>query len=394
MTSCAPAYLWLTKSSPRLRNNNESTDMEFIPIACPRIGEAEAKSVYDVVKSGWISMGKKVQEFERMACDYTGAKHALAMNNGTSTLHSILIALGIGPGDEVITPSLTYISSANVILYQGATLELCESDPQTFNVTPEQIREKITPRTKAFMTVDLKGLPVDFDAFNSLSQETGIPFISDSAESYGAIYKGQKVGTQALAHSFSFFANKNITTGEGGMVTTNDDELFEKLTIIRNQGQEGRYNHTWLGNNFRMPDVLAAIGVEQFKKIDTLLTEKVAIANRYTEAFSSVDAVRPPPVPDYVDRPSWYMYAISVDAARRDGLLDHLAAKDIDTRLSFPPVHIQPYYVERFGYGVNDLPLAMEAFNSFVDIPIWADMGEANQERVIRETLSFLSSQY
>ncbi len=364
--------------------------MDFIPIACPRIGEVEAKAVYDVVKSGWISMGKKVQEFERMACDYTGAKHALAMNNGTSTLHSALIALGIGPGDEVITPSLTYISSANVILYQGATLVLCENDPETLNVTPELIREKITPKTKAFMTVDLKGLPVDFDAFNALSEETGIPFISDSAESYGAIYKGQKVGTQALMHSFSFFANKNITTGEGGMVTTNDDDLFEKLTIIRNQGQEGRYNHTWLGNNFRMTDVLAAIGVEQLKKIDTLLTEKVEIANRYTEEFAKIDGVRAPHVPGYVDRPSWYLYAITVDPARRDGLLDHLASKEIDTRLSFPPVHIQPYYVDRFGYAPGDLPIAKQSFDSFVDIPIWADMGEANQDRVIGEISAFL----
>lgn len=366
--------------------------MTFIPIACPRIGEDEAKAVYDVVKSGWISMGKKVQEFERMACDYTGAKHAVAMNNGTSTLHATLVALGVGPGDEVIIPSLTYISSANVILYQGATLVLCESDPLTFNVTPELIREKITSKTKAFITVDMKGLPVDFDAFRALSEETGIPFISDSAESYGAIYKGKKVGNQALVHSFSFFANKNITTGEGGMVTTNDDDLYEKLCIIRNQGQEGRYNHTWLGNNYRMTDVLAAIGVEQLKKIDTLLTEKVEIARRYTEAFSETDTVRAPFVPDYVDRPSWYMYSITVDPARRDQLLDHLAMKDIDTRLSFPPVHIQPYYVDRFGYAPEDIPIAMQTFSSFVDIPIWADMGMANQKKVINEICSFLGN--
>lgn len=364
--------------------------MTFIPIACPRIGEDEAKAVYDVVKSGWISMGKKVQEFERMACDYTGAKHALAMNNGTSTLHASLIALGIGPGDEVIIPSLTYISSSNVILYQGATPVLCENDSLTFNVTVDQIREKITTKTKAFMTVDMKGLPVDFDAFVALSEETGIPFISDSAESYGAEYKGKKVGTQALIHSFSFFANKNITTGEGGMVVTDDDDLFEKLTIVRNQGQEGRYNHTWLGNNFRMSDVLAAIGVEQLKKIDTLLDEKVVIAQRYTEAFEKTKTVRPPFVPDYVDRPSWYMYSITVDPALRDPLLKHLATKDIDTRLSFPPVHIQPYYVDRFGYAPEDVPTAMASFNSFVDIPIWADMGVDNQERVISEIYTFL----
>lgn len=364
--------------------------MAFIPIACPRIGEEEARAVYDVVKSGWISMGKKVQEFESMACAYTGAKYAVAMNNGTSTLHAILCALDIGPGDEVILPSLTYISSANVALYLGASPVLCENDPLTFNVTPEHIKEKITSNTKAFMAVDLKGLPIDYDAFRCLSEETGVPFIADSAESYGAVYKGEKVGAQALAHSFSFFANKNITTGEGGMVTTNDKDLYEKLVIIRNQGQEGRYNHTRLGYNYRMPDVLAAIGVEQLKRIDTLLDEKVAIAERYTKAFSDVQGIRPPHVPDYVDRPSWYMYSITVDAARRDSLLDYLAAKEIDTRLSFPPIHIQPYYAGRFGYVPEDMPVAMQTFNSFVDIPIWADMGADNQDRIIEEILSFL----
>ncbi|MEQ8667384.1 MAG: DegT/DnrJ/EryC1/StrS family aminotransferase [Rhodospirillales bacterium] len=365
--------------------------MDFIPIANPRVGEDEARAVYDVVRSGWISMGKKVQAFEDMATGYTGAKHAIAMNNGTSTLHALLIALDIGPGDEVILPTLTYISSSNVVLYQGATPVLCESDPATFNVTPEQIREKITPRTKAFMTVDLKGLPVDFDAFNALSEETGIPFISDSAESYGAVYKGQRVGAQALAHSFSFFANKNITTGEGGMVTTNDTALYEKLLIIRNQGQEGRYNHTHLGHNYRMTDVLAAIGIEQLKKIDDLLDTKVEIAATYSAAFAAIDGVTAPLVPDYVDRPSWYMYAITVDANKRDSLLEFLAGRQIDTRLSFPPVHVQPYYVDRFGYRRNDFPLAMQAFDSFVDIPIWADMGDDNQNRVIDSIRAFFT---
>jgi perosamine synthetase len=241
------------------------------------------------------------------------------------------------------------------------------------------------------MAVDMKGLPVDYDAFIDLSEETGLPFIADSAESYGAIYKGRKVGSQALAHSFSFFANKNITTGEGGMVTTNDTALCEKLQIIRNQGQEGRYNHTWLGNNFRMTDVLAAIGIEQLKRIDTLLEEKVVIAARYTEEFEQYPNVRPPFVPTYVDRPSWYMYSITVDADRRDPLIAHLTAQEIDTRLSFPPVHIQSYYVKQFGYHPDDFPLARTAFETFLDIPIWADMGDENQKHVIDQIKTFLA---
>ena len=364
--------------------------MDFIPIANTYIGEEEAQAVYDVVRSGWISMGKKVQEFEANVAGYVGARHALAMNNVTSTLHAILTALGIGPGDEVILPTLTYISTSNVVLYLGAKPVLCECDPLTFNVEPEHIRPHITEKTKAFMTVDMKGQPVDFDAFNTLSRETGIPYVSDSAESLGAIYKGEKAGSQALVHSFSFFANKNITTGEGGMVTTNDTDLYEKLVIIRNQGQEGRYNHTWLGNNYRMPDILAAFGIEQFRRVDWLMEEKSKLAAYYNRAFADYPQIKTPLVRDYVGRPSWYMYSILVDPARRDGLLEYLKDNNIDTRLSFPPVHIQPYYVQQFGYRPGDYPVSWETFRSFVDIPIWVGMGQERQDYIIERITEYL----
>lgn len=366
--------------------------MNFIPIASPRIQEEEAKAAYEVVKSGWISMGKKVQEFENSLCEYTGAKYGIAMNNGTSTLHSILMALNIGPGDEVIIPSLTYISSANVVLYQGATPIFCDNDPLTYNVTTDHIRKKITPKTKAFMTVDLKGLPVDYDSFNELSEETGIPHISDSAESLGSIYKEKKVGTQAFAHSFSFFANKNITTGEGGMVVTNNKELNDKLVIIRNQGQEGRYNHTLLGNNFRMTDILAAIGIEQIKKIDSLLNKKVSIAENYSKAFNEIDGIEPPFVPNYVNRPSWYMYSIRVNPLIQKDLIDYMTRCKIDTRLSFPPIHIQPFYKNKFNFKVNSYSKAYDSFKSFIDIPIWADMGNKNQSLIIDKIKNFMNN--
>lgn len=366
--------------------------MEFIPITNTYIGEEEARAVYEVVKSGWISMGKKVKAFEEMICNYTGAKYAAAMNSGTSTLHSILVALGIGPGDEVILPTLTYISSANVVLFQGATPVLCESDPRTFNVEPNHIREKITDKTKAFMTVDLKGMPVNYDAFVALSKETGIPFISDSAESLGSIYKNQNVGSKALAHSFSFFANKNITTGEGGMVTTNDEELYKRLLIIRNQGQEGRYNHTWLGNNYRLTDIHAALGIEQLKRINWLLSEKQKLAEYYTEAFSGIEGIEPPFVPDYISRHSWYMYSVKLEANKRDWLVGELRARNIDTRLSFPPIHLQPYYKRRFGYNPQDFPVAYKSFSEFLDIPIWVGLSKEKQDYIIKVMSSLVTS--
>lgn len=365
--------------------------MSFIPVAQPVLGEEEARAVYDVVKSGWITMGKKVQAFERAMCDLTGASHAVAMNNGTSTLHAILAALDIGPGDEVIVPSMTYISSVNVVLFVGATPVLCDNDPRTFNTTVEHVRAKITPRTKAIMTVDMKGLPVDYDAFAALSEETGIPFVSDSAESMGAIDRGRRIGgTPALAHSFSFFANKAITTGEGGMVTTENAALAERLRIFRNQGQEGRYNHTYLGQNYRMTDITAAIGIEQVKRLPSTIAEKQRLATRYTEAFAAVPGVTTPYLPDHVDQHSWYMYGITLDAAVRDGLLKHLADQGIETRLSFPPTHIQPYHQKRFGWAEDAFPTAMNSYRTFLDIPIWPGLGDAAQDRVIGEISGFL----
>lgn len=365
--------------------------MEFIPIANPKISEEEAKAAYDVIKSGWISMGKKVEEFENNIAEYLNVNHAVVMNNGTSTLNASLLALDIKPGDEIIVPSLTYISSANVVEYLGAKLVLCDNDFFTFNVEVDHIKSKITNKTKAFMTVDLKGLPIDYDKFTELSNETGIPFIADSAESFGSIYKGKKVGSQALIHSFSFFANKNMTTGEGGVCVTNDIELASKLRIIRNQGQEGRYNHTHLGNNFRMTDILAAVGIEQLKKIDFILDEKVKIADLYKKKFEEIESVETPFVPDYVDRPSWYMYGIKVNELKRDELLKYLEKKNIECRLSFPPVHIQPYFKNKYNFSTNDYPIAYKSFISFLDIPIWAGIEEEKLNYIVKEINTFLS---
>ena len=364
----------------------------FIPVASPLIDENEAKAVYNVVKSGWISMGKKVQEFEKLFCEYSNTKFALAMNNGTSTLHAIMMALDIKPGDEVIIPSLSYISLVNVVLYQGATPILCDSNQNTFNVCKENIKSKITNKTKAFVTVDMKGLPVDYEIFQDLSKDTGIPFISDSAESLGALYKGNAIGSQALVHSFSFFANKNVTTGEGGMIVTNDEKLFRKLSIIRNQGQEGRYNHTMIGNNFRMTDILAAIGIEQLKKIEKSIIDKNFFDQRYQKILSKISGIQTPFIPRYVDRHSWYLYSIMVDSMIRDDLVNFLKNNGIETRLSFPPVHIQPFYKNKYNFNVNDFPDSLTAYSKFIDIPIWSAMGKKRQDLVIENIKKFMSS--
>lgn len=358
--------------------------MDFIPSANTFIDDKEADEVYKTVKSGWISMGKKVEEFEEKIKAVTGAKYAVAMNNGTSTLHAALLTLNVAPGDEVIVPTLTYISSANMVLQCGAKVVLCDSDFKTYNTTTEQIEAVLTPKTKVILTVDLKGMSVDYDPIMNLAQRNNIAVLADSAETLSAEYKNKKVGTQADVHSFSFFANKNITTGEGGMLTTDDEDLYTKMKMIRNQGQDSRFHHIMMGNNYRMTDVLAAIGSVQVDRLDWIIEEKSKIAKFYDDNFADDELIETPYIPDYATQHSWYLYCVMLDeSVDRDGVIQYMREKNVDSRLSFPPVHIQPYYVEKFGYNPEDYPESYRAYSHFIDIPIWAGMTLEQQERVI-----------
>lgn len=364
---------------------------EKIPVANTSVGEEEAKAVYEVVKSGWISMGAQVRAFESNFAAKVEARHAVACNNGTTALHTILAALNIGPGDEVILPSLTFISTANVVLYQGATPVLAECDPKTFNTTADIVRKKITKKTKAIIPVDMMGMPVDYDGFAEF-EKSGIPVIADSAESLGAVYKGRKIGSQCKAHIFSFFPNKNITTGEGGMIVTADRELAEVCAKIRNQGQERRYHHTYLGYNYRMTEMQAAIGNVQLTRFEKSLSEKTRLAKRYDQLLKSISSIETPFVPDYVTQHAWYMYTVFCRSqADRDRAVKELEERNIETRLSFPPIHAQPYYKERFGYREDSLPVTFDTWSRLINIPLWAGMGEERQDFIassLREIFS------
>jgi perosamine synthetase len=356
-----------------------------IPVSKPFIGSEEAKAVYDTVLSGWLRMGNNVEKFEQIFAQYVGAKHAIAMGNGTQTLHALLAALGIGPGDEVIIPTLNYISAANVVLYQGAKLVLCDADPNTLNTTASLIEPLITKRTKAIMPVDLNGMPIDFDEVIKLGEQYNIPIIADSAESFGASYKNEPVGTQALAHSFSFFPNKNITTGEGGMITTENDDLAKKLRILRNQGQEGRYNHTHLGFNYRMTEMQAAIGLEQMKKIDGIIIDKNRIVNRYNELFTKHSFITVPFVPDYVTQHAWFMYTTIFDRRiNRDEVKKMLEDSGVETRVCFKPIHLQPYLKGRFD---QTHPNSDFAYQTLINLPIWYGLGEKDIEYVAEKVI-------
>ena len=362
--------------------------MEFIPIANPCVGREETEAVSKVIKSGWVSMGRKVQEFEKLICEYLGVSHVVAFNSGTASLHAALLAAGVKPGDEVVVPTLSYISSANAILYCGAKPIFCESDPLTFNVTAEELLRRITAKTTAIMTVDLKGMPVDYDSILDISSHAKIPIVSDSAESFGAVYKERKVGIQCPIHSFSFFANKNITMGEGGAITTHDVDWAKKCRIIRNQGQSVRYEHIMIGHNYRPTDYAAAFGIEQVKKVEWIMTEKQKIAEFYNNHFSDHPLIKVPFVPEYVSRHSWYLYCLSfASIVDRDKVVSFMEKERVDSRLSFPPIHLQPIYRQMFGYKEGDYATTERFFNRFIDIPCWINMGLNRMKRVVHVVL-------
>lgn len=357
---------------------------EFIPVAEPYILEEDAKAVYECVRSGWISMGKRVKEFEDAFSEYVGAQHAIAMNNGTSTLHAALNAMGVGEGDEVIVPTLTYISSANSVLFLGAKPVLCECDPKTFNAEPLHMEQLITEKTKVLMPVDMNGLSLNYDRWTEFAAKYNLPILADSAEAAGTKYMDKLVGSQVKAHSFSFFPNKNLTTGEGGMVTTNDDAIAENLRIFRNQGQDYRYHHIELGHNYRMTDIHAALGNVQLARLEWAMKRKREIAAFYYELLKDVPGVRLPYIPDYATRPSWYMFAISLDdKIDRDRFAGRLKEMGIETRCSFPPIHIQPYYVKRFGYKPEDYPVSYKAWKQLLNIPVGLGLTEDQLGRIV-----------
>lgn len=355
-----------------------------IPVSNASLTEEDALAVADAVRSGRVSAGSRVQAFEAAFASYIGAGHAIAVNTGTAALHIALAALGVGPGDEVIVPSLTFISTANVVLYLGATPVLCDCDPDSYNVTAAILEKHITGRTRAMVPVEMNGLPLDYEAIVGLSVRTGVPIVIDSAESLGSSYKGRLVGSQALIHAFSFFPNKTITTGEGGMITTGDARLASTMRTLVNQGQDGRYNHVALGYNYRMTEMQGALGSSQLRRIGVALAEKERIALAYDRDFAGVQGVDVPPRPPYATAQSWFMYSVRLkDVRARDAAAMELARRGIETRLGFPPVHTQPYYRERFGYRDSDLPDCLAAWRRKLDIPAWPGLPEHDRQEIV-----------
>ena len=357
----------------------------MIPIAKPLIGDEEINAVIEVLKSGMLASGKEVKEFEKEFAQYLGAKHGVAVVNGTAALDVALKALRIGPGDEVITTPFTFIASANSILFQGAKPVFADIDPKTYNLDPNEVLEKITDKTKAIVVVHLYGQPADMKAFKEIAEDHKLYLIEDCAQAHGAEFEGQKVGTFGDIAAFSFYPTKNMTTGEGGMVVTNDGELAKKVDLIRNHGQAEKYLHVELGYNLRMTNIAAAIGRAQLKKLDGWNKKRIENAKLLSEGISKIDGLTPPYVDERVKH-VFHQYVIKVEEEfplNRDELMAKLREKGIGSAVHYPsPVHQQPFY-QKLGYPKDICPNAIEASKKVLSLPVHPAVSEKDIDYII-----------
>jgi perosamine synthetase len=362
--------------------------MMEIPLYQPSLSGNEKKYVNECLDSTWISSkGKFIAEFEQQFARYTNVQYAASVCNGTVALHLALIALGIGPDDEVIVPTLTYIASVNAIAYTGATPVFVDSLGDTWQMDPRDVRRKITPKTKAIMVVHLYGHPCDMDLITAAAKEYGLFVVEDCAEAFGSLYKGKHVGSFSDIATYSFFGNKTITTGEGGMVVTNDETLYDRAVHFKGQGlvRHHQYWHDVIGYNYRMTNICAAIGLAQLEQADQFIAKKIQIAGWYKEGLLGL------PVRIHGEygevRHSYWMVSILVEKPeRRDPLRDMLAAEGIETRPFFYPAHTMPMYASKF----QRLPVAENLGWCGINLPSWPGLTRDDVEYVCRVINEFM----
>lgn len=353
-----------------------------IPIANPIIGEEEIKEVVEVLKSGFIAQGPKVAEFEEKFADFVGAKYAIATSSGTTALHVALLACGIGKGDEVITTPFSFAATGNSILYTGAKPVFVDIDKKTFNIDPNKIEEKISKKTKAIMPVHLYGQAADMDKIKEIAEKHDLYIIEDAAQAHGSIYKNTKVGSIGDIACFSFYPTKNMTTSEGGIITTNNKDLAEKSKIYRAHGETKRYEHAVLGYNYRMTDIAAAIGLAQLKKIDDFNQKRINNANYLTSNLKGVKGISTPKVLDGVKH-VYHQYTIKIEKDNRDEWVSFLNDNGIGTGIHYPiPIYKQELYIN-LGYDEN-LEETEKAASSVISIPVHPSISEKDLDTIIK----------
>ena len=367
----------------------------YIPYGRQCIEEDDINAVIEVLRSDFLTTGPKVAEFEQAVAAYTGAAHAVAVSNGTAALHMACLAAGIGEGDEVITSAITFAASANCALFCGARPVFADIDPATYNIDPDDIRRKVTRRTKALIPVHFTGQPCDMDAIHAVADEYGLTVIEDAAHALGAAYKGKKIGALSDMTTLSFHPVKHVTTGEGGMILTNDEALTRRLTLFRSHGitreesmmhrNEGGwyYEQLELSTNCRLTDIQSALGISQISKLDRFVQRRREIARRYDEAFAGLQGiVTPYQAPDGYN--SYHLYVIQVTHMPRRDAFDKLRAAGIGVNVHYIPVYKHPYY-QTHGYADVRCPHAEALYERMISLPMYPLLTDAQQDYVIAQ---------
>jgi perosamine synthetase len=366
-----------------------------IPLSKPYLGEREEELVLEVLRSGRLSLGPMIERFERLIAERVGAPYAVSLTSGTAGLHLLCHALGLGEGDEVITSPVSFVATANCFIVEGATPVFADVDPSTLNLDPAAVEAAITPRTRAIVSVDMFGYPCELDEIRTIASRHGLALISDSAEALGAEYKGSPVGSHGVPAVFGFYPNKQITTGEGGVVTTHSEDEAEVLRSLRNQGRsyESRwFHHVRVGLNYRFTDLQAAVGIAQLEKLDEILALRAAAATRYTELLQGIDGLELPHADDADHRRSWFVFVVRIPrGVDHAGVLEHLAAEGVEAGHYVPCVHLQPYMREQYGFSEGVCPVAEDAGARSVALPFFPEIAAEDQERVVEALKSALS---
>lgn len=381
-------------------NTERKKATEFIPYCQHSISDAEIAEIVDTLKSDWLTKGPKTIRFENELAEYVGSKHAIAVSSCTAALHLLLRAYNIECGDEVITTPMTFVATAEVCEYLGVKPVFVDIDPHDFNIDPLKIEAAITPKTKAIMPVHYGGIPCNLDAIYEIAERHGLHVIEDAAHAIGTMYRGKKIGGMGRAAAFSFYPTKNMTTGEGGAITTDDDELANRLRVLSLHGiskdawkrysSEGQwfYEIHELGYKYNFTDLQAALGLQQLKQLDAFNERREALAERYFNALKDVPGIR---FPEYYARyfdqlrgtgeyNCWHLFVMMIDPDQltigRNEFIELLKAENVGTSVHFIPLHLQPYYFKKYGYQPDDFPKSMDVYERIISIPLYPRMSD------------------
>jgi dTDP-4-amino-4,6-dideoxygalactose transaminase len=371
----------------------------FLPFARPWIGEEEIAELSDTLRSGWITTGPKVERFASEFADAVGGRFAVPVSSATAGLHVALLALGVGPGDEVITTPMTFVATLNVVVHCGARPVLADIDAATRNIRVEEIERRLSPRTKAILPVHFVGQPADLDPILELAHTRGIAVLEDAAHAVGAEYRGRRIGSFPTTSVFSFHPNKNMTTGEGGMLITEDEEVFEKASLLKFHGMDReawkrfakagspRYDVAVPGFKYNMMDIQAALGLHQLKRLERFLAERARLAARYDEKLADLAGLILPQAVPYPVRHAWHLYAPLIDTERltidRDRFLSELKRRNIGAGVHYTAAHEFSYYASQFGWRPEDFPEAHYVSERILSLPFFPGLTDEDQDDVV-----------